>query len=177
MARAPTLFSRVSTGWSDSAQSLADVDAGDTGEDFSCINGAATGTWAVTGALTQTGAATFSSTVTAAGQITATSGIAVGGGDAVTVISTTTASVDIGNLTAGNKSVDTVALSGATNGDTLIVSPDSLYSGDWEWVELRAVSGDTTGEVNLLSSNVSTEAIDPGAMTFRITRIGFGSFI
>ena len=73
--------------------------------------------------------------------------------------------------------MDTVALSGATNGDVILVSPDSTYSGNYEWIQLQGQSGATTGEVNVIASNTSNAAIDAAAMTFRVTRIGFGSFV
>lgn len=79
----PTIFSRISTGFWNSAQSLADKDLGDTGRDFSCIVGASSGSFYVAGALgtggaltgTSTasfnGAATFQSTLSTRGTATA----------------------------------------------------------------------------------------------------------
>ena len=55
MAIAPTRFSRVSVGFVDSVNSIADKDPGDTGAVFSV-----TGPYAFTGAFTQTGDVTLS---------------------------------------------------------------------------------------------------------------------
>lgn len=91
MAIDPTRFSRVSIGWRDSARSLADLDAADTGNVFSITGGAVlekgdltlSGSGSdisVAGTLWLGGAATLHSTATVSGQLTASNGFLAASG-------------------------------------------------------------------------------------------------
>jgi hypothetical protein len=148
MAREPTRSSRISTGYNDSVNSIAESDA-----DFSFFEAAGTN-------LTLSGALT------------------AGGGTAVAAISTGTAEIDLGSLTSkGGGSLVTVGLAGAVPGDTIIINPDSEWS-NYNAVHFYAYSGDTTGEVNVVANaSSSITAVNPAAVVFRLTRINFASFI
>lgn len=196
-AVAPTRFSRVSIGWRDSNKSLVDYDASDTGAVFSV-----TGPLALTGALTQTGAATFSSTVsiggaltqdaaatflstaTFGGDVTASTGLKIGNAAAVNEIvafSSTTAAVSLGAIAPHeSSSVKTIGVSGATRGDTLILTLDSIYPNaagntDVAWF---CSSSSTVGEVHVWGINSTLTSVTPTASTVvRISRINHPSYL
>ena len=161
MAYKHTLASRYSFGWQNSETSLADH--GDTGTVLSFDGGAAGDTLSLSGALTASGALT------------------VGGGSAVAAISTGTASVSFGAIAAlGTSSLKTVALSGATRGDLILVTPDSIFPNvtDNQLVTIFASSSSTAGEVNVWAANSAQSAITPTANTvLRLVRFNFASYI
>lgn len=206
-AVAPTRFSRISVGFRDSNRSLVDLDPGDTGRDFSCINGASTGSFAVGGALgiggAFTGATTgvFSSTlsvggavtldagvtalstVTVAGNLTASGGILVGNAAAINelvAISSATAAIDLAAINPlESSSVHTFGLSGLTRGDTLIVTPDANWSLAAAHTDLSyfASSSSTAGEGNFWAINSTLTAVNAGDTVFRFTRINHPSYL
>lgn len=176
MALDPTRFSRVSVGFVDSKRSIVDVDPGDTGAVFSV-----TGPTAFTGAQTVTGALTVTSTLTAGGQVTATGGVAVGGGSNLVAISTATAAVSLGAIAPlESSSVQTVALSGATRGDTLMLTVDAIYpivaaNRDIHWM---CSSSSTAGEVHVWGVNSTLTSVTPTASTvIRLTRINHPTYL
>jgi hypothetical protein len=173
MAIAPTRFSRVSVGWVTSTLSLADQDAADTGANFS-----ANGPAVFDDAVTITGAATLSSTLTVAGQVTATSGIAVGGGTPITVISTATIDLDLGDIVGHDSSSVTAALAGVAEGDHVLIQPDSTWTGVNYDVALEAHSTSTAGEINIVARNSAvTDSGDLAAVVARVTAIRFSAFV
>lgn len=236
MARAPTTFSRVSTGYKDSKNTIAE-----SGYDLSCIDfyvagttthaGATTGTTAAfTSTLSANGAATFQSTVSSRGVgtfsggvytpsiatfnsnvtigggltvrsnatfqtsnvsigggltvdsgLTSRTGIAVGTGGRLTEISTATAGITLGAIAPlESSSLVTVALSGATRGDTIIVTLDSLYArvAANTDVSVFASSGSTTGEVSVWGVNSTLTSVTPTAGTvIRLTRIAHPTYL
>ena len=191
MALDPTRFSRMSVGFVDSKRSIVDLDPADTGTVFSVTgaqqftgNQTVTGTQTVSSTLSVGGAATFSSTATFAGNVTATSGLFVGSGAAINelvAISSATAAVSIGAL-AGHESssVVTVALSGATRGDTIFLTVDALYPvvAANRDVTLHCSSGSTSGEVNVWGVNSTATSVTPTAATvIRLTRINHPSYL
>ena len=212
MARAPTTFSRVSTGYKDSKNTLAE-----SGYDLGFIDGIGTnltltGTAAgaagtFTSTLSANGAVTFQSTVTTRGTLTAQSlkvqslttlsavtataltasvatfqdGIAVGTGGRLTAISTATAAISLGAIAPlESSSLKTAALSGATRGDTIILTLDSIYANaagntDVVW---QASSGSTTGEVSVWGVNSTLTSVTPTAATvIRLTRIAHPTYL
>lgn len=226
MARYPTTFSRVSSGYKDSKNTLAE-----TGYDLGFFDsigtnltlsgtlaGAAyTGTTAAfTSTLSANGAATFQSTVTVRGQTTAnsllaqsgatfnstvsiggavtqlstvttlgqttaTGGVAIGGGANVVALSTATAAVSLGAIAPlESSSVQTVALSGATRGDAIFITLDSIYPNaaanrDVTWM---ASSSSTAGEVHVWGVNSTLTSVTPTANTvIRLTRLNFASYL
>ncbi len=181
-----TRLSRLSTGWVTSGQSLPDKNPGDTGPDFSCINGVATGTWTQTGAqvnsstLSVFGAATFQSTVSARGQVNADAGIQTGGGTVAQIISSVTAALSLGAIPPlESSSVQTVAVSGLSRGDTLILNVDSLYPivAANRDVTIMCSSSSTVGEAHVWGVNSTLTSVTPTASTFiRLTRIKFGNY-
>ncbi len=180
MAIEPTRFSRVSTGWRSSTQSLAGADIADTGNDFSCINGAATGTWTVTGAQVQSGAATFSSTVSVAGQATLTGGLAVGGGSLIDVFSSGTCALSFGAIAPlESSSVQTFACSGVTRGDAVLLGIDSNWpnAAANRDISFFASSSSTVGEAHAWAINSTLTSVTPTAATFaRWVRISGGNY-
>jgi len=162
MARDPTTFSRVSTGYKDSVNTIAE-----SGYDFSCIDGYAetlTVNAGVTGALT--------------GAVTGTTGtfstsLGVGGGTAITSLSITTHTVDFGSVTAYGYSTLTVGISGATYEDGFFVTTPSIWSGADDALSVTARSGDTTGEVDLVCVNSGASDRDATSGTFIVLRVGF----
>lgn len=182
----PTLYSRISTGYWNSDKSLAGVDAADTGADFSCINGAAQGTWAQTGAFTgastfsNAGAATFQSTVSARGQVNADAGIQVGGGLNLQIMSMGTAALSLGAINPlESSSVVTFAVSGLSRGDFLGFSIDANYpnAAANRDVTIMVSSSSTVGEAHAWGVNSTLTAVTPTAATYvRWLRIKGGNW-
>lgn len=133
MARDPTTFSRVSTGYKDSANTLASSSA-----DFQCLGG-------IIGAS----------------------------GTQLTEVSITTHACDFGSVNPYGYSTITVGITGVADGDFLLTTRPSLYSGTHDALSVFAVSGDTTGEANLVAINSGATAVDPGAGVVNILRITF----
>lgn len=188
MAVEPTRYSRVSVGFRDSKRSLADLDPADTGRDFSCINGASTGSFAVAGAFSSGAFAattgTFSSTLTVGGNLTATAGAFIGNAAAVNEIvafSSATAAISFGAIAAlGTSSLKTVGLSGATRGDSIWVTPDSIWqdTADNQLISVYASSSSTAGEINVWAINSGQSSITPTAgSVFRLTRINHPTYL
>ena len=192
MPIAPTRFSRVSIGWVSSTQSIEDKFVGDTGENFSVVGGATFtrstvsmgGNATVSGTLRVTGAITAVSTATFGDNVTATGGLLVGNAAAINelvAISSATAAVSLGAI-AGNESssVQTVALSGATRGDSIFITLDPIYAlvaanRDVAWF---ASSSSTAGEVHVWGINSTITSVTPTASTvIRLTRINHPSYI
>ena len=179
MAISPTRYSRVSIGFVSSTKSIVDVDAGDTGAVFSV-----TGPAAYTGDQTVTGAATISSTLSVGGNFTATAGAFIGTATAINEIvafSSATAAVSLGAINPlESSSVQTVALSGATRGDTLMLTVDSIYPNaaanrDVTWM---CSSSSTAGEVHVWGVNSTLTAVTPTAATvIRLSRINHPSYL
>lgn len=157
-----------------------------TGTSTVSYNGAATlqSTLTVRGASTLDGAVRMNSTLTAAGDATFTGGLFVGAATAineVVAISTATAAVSLGAI-AGNESssVVTVALSGATRGDSIFITVDALYpvvaaNRDVLWM---ASSSSTAGEVHVWGVNSTITSVTPTASTVvRLTRINHPSYL
>lgn len=148
--------------------------------------GAATfaSTASIGGALTQTGAAAFRSTVTALGDVTATGGLFVGSAAAINelvAISSATAAISLGAIAPlESSSVQTVALSGVTRGDTIILTVDSIYPNaaanrDVHWM---ASSSSTVGEAHVWGVNSTLTSVTPTAATVvRLVRINHPSYI
>lgn len=237
MARNPTTFSRVSTGYRDSKNTLGEsgYDLGFTtgyGTSLTLATGIAgaaiTGsTLALTSTLSANGAATFQSTVSSRAQgtftgllnrsnltqtsnasfgggvtvdslatfnsgvtikggltasvATAQDGIAVGTGGRLTNISTATAAVSLGAIAPlESSSLVTAALSGATRGDTIILTLDSIYARaagntDITWC---VSSGSTVGEVSIWGINSTLTSVTPTASTVvRLTRIAHPTYL
>jgi hypothetical protein len=137
MPRKPTLFSRVSVGWSDSAQSLVDVDAGDTGAVFEVTGAGIVDAFTIGGALTQTGAATLSSTLSVGGAVTHTgaltqigaqtnsSTLSVGGALTQTGAATLVSTLSVGGATTLTGTTNAIgALS--LNGTALAATADEI---------------------------------------------------
>lgn len=150
MAIDPTRYSRVSVGWRSSTQSLADLDTADTGRDFSCINGASTGSFYVTGALGIGGA------FTPAGAITGSSTLSING--AATFQSTVTTR---GTLTAGTMLVQ----SAATFNSTLSADGAATFQST---LSTRGTATAGTLLVQSAATFVSTASVQ-GAATFQST--------
>ena len=163
MARGPTTYSKISTGYVDSGNTIAE-----SNYDFSCIDGYAetlTVNAGVAGDLT--------------GAVTGTTGtfstsLGVGGGTTITSIHAVAEILDFGNLgVSGGVSTLTAAVSGATYSDAFMVTTPSIWSGLDDLVIVTARSGDTTGEVDIIAVNSGLSARDCTAGSFIITRIGF----
>lgn len=157
-----------------------------TGTSTASFNGAATlqSTLTVRGASTLDGAVRMNSTLTTAGDATFTGGIFVGSAAAINeivAISTATAAVSIGAL-AGHESssIVTAGLSGATRGDHITLTLDSIYAAtaanrDVIW---NVSSSSTAGEVNIWAVNSTATSVTPTASTVvRLVRMNFASFI
>lgn len=179
MAISPTRYSRVSIGWVTSTKSVADADPADTGAVFS-----ATGPTQFTGDQTVTGALAVSSTGTFGGNVTATAGLFVGNAAAINemvAFSSATAAVSFGAIAElGTSSIVTAALSGATRGDTIFVTPDANWhrAADNTLVSVYASSGSTAGEISLWAINSGQTSITPTAgSVFRLTRINHPSYL
>jgi hypothetical protein len=169
----PTRVSRYSFGYVSSTQSITDKDPSDTYRDFSCINGASTGSFYVAGALGYGG--TLSG---ATGTFSA--GIGVGGGTTLQVISTGTAAVSLGAINPlESSSVQTFAVSGLSRGDFLAITVDSIYPNaaanrDITWM---CSSSSTAGEGHVWGVNSTLTAVTPTASTFiRWVRIKAGNY-
>jgi len=144
MARDPTTFSRVSTGYKDSVNTIAE-----SGYDFSFIDG-------------------YGETLTLG------TSFGVGGGTTVTGFSVTTHSVDFGAVDGEASSLVTVGITGAAGDDGLFVTRPSTWSGAaYQTIVLAAQSGDTTGEVNVICANSGTTSTDPAAGVITILRVAF----
>lgn len=159
MARKPTTFSKVSTGYKDSARSIAE-----NAYDLGFINGYGTDL-TLGDDLTITGTGTF------------TGGVTIDGADILTDLNVTTSTVDFGSLgVSGGTSTVTVALSGATKtGKYYFVSAPSGWYATYPTVSLGVSSGDTTGELNLTATNSGLTAVDPASSTFAILELGITS--
>lgn len=138
-------------------------------------------TVSIGGAVTLGGAFTGLSTLTNSGQITATGGVAIGGGSNVVALSTATAAVSLGAINPlESSSVQTVALSGATRGDAIFITLDSIYPNvaanrDVTWM---ASSSSTAGEVHVWGVNSTLTQVTPTASTvIRLTRLNFASYL
>ena len=218
-----TRVSRLSVGWRDSAQSIVDLDAGDTGATLS-VEGAAQFDGATTFASTTsfTGAASlgavtgttgvFSSTLSVGGvvtldhdvsalsafvagstvSVTGTSSlgaivgastlsmvgtsdfanISVGGGTDVAGISSSIVSVNLGSVAPNDSSTVSVALANAADGDIIIGTPASIWSGAYFDLALT-YTVEQAGAVTIAAANSTATAVDPDAMNFRIMRIGW----
>lgn len=94
-------------------------------------------------------------------------------------VSTSTHATALGAIAAQDASVTTLGISGATRGDTYIVNLDSEFSGQVNDYQLvwNVHSGDTTGEANLVVSNVSSGSVNPTDGVIRVTRINFASYL
>ena len=150
----------------------------------STSNVTATPDMTVGGVFTADGAARFNSTLTAAGNVTATSGLFVGSAAAINelvAISSATAAISLGAIAPlESSSVVTVGLSGATRGDSIWITPDSLYPvvAANRDVTLACSSGSTTGEVNVWGVNSTLTSVTPTAATvIRLTRINHPSYL
>jgi len=144
MARKPTTFSKVSTGYNDSVNTV-----GESGYDLGFIDG-------------------YGTTLTLATSLN------VAGGTALTGLSATTHSIDFGAVSGENASLKTVGIAGATGDDVLLITRPSTWSGAaYNVLTVAAQSGDTTGEVNVICFNSGTTNTDPAAAVFSILRIAF----
>ena len=175
MARYPTTYSRVSTGYKDSKNTIAE-----SGYDLGFIDAIGSGTLqssnlSATGLLAGATAAIFSMT-------TLSGGISVGGGDKISLISSKTAAISLGAIAPlESSSVVTVAgPSGTSRGDALFITVDSIYpvvaaNRDVHWM---CSSSSTAGEVHVWGVNSTLTSVTPTASTVvRITRIGFPSYL
>lgn len=195
MAIEATRWSRASFGFVNSTQSIVDKDPGDTGAVLSVTGGvvfdkadltlSGSGSdLSVAGTLWVGGASTFNSTLTAGGNVTATAGLFVGSAAAINelvAISSATAAVSLGAIAPlESSSVQTVALSGATRGDTIFLTLDSIYPNaaanrDVTWA---CSSSSTAGEVHVWGVNSTLTSVTPTAATvIRLTRINHPSYL
>ena len=170
MARDPTTFSRLSTGYKSSANTIAE-----SNYDFSCIDGYCETMVSNAGF---TGDLTGDVTGDLTGAVTGTTGtfsssLAVGGGTTMEKISCTTHSLDF-SVAAWGSSILTVGIAGATGDDILLVTPPSTFSTEaYYLMNAQAYSGDTAGEVNVVLSNSGATDVDVAAGVFSILRIAF----
>jgi len=194
MAIDPTRFSRVSIGFVDSVQSLADVDAADTAASFSVTAPAVfDDAVTITGALTQTGAVTAAGAVTVEGALvaesttstvgavsmgvaTAATSLGIGGGTAITAISTITGDVNLASMGQFESTSSTVAFTGVVEGDQILVSPSSEWSGDYYAVSLAA-HATAADLITVSASNNSEVVIDVADVVMRFTAIKQGAFV
>lgn len=167
----PTRYSRISTGYVSSTQSITDKDANDTYRDFSCINGASTGSFWVAGALAVGGTLTAPN-VSSSGTVTSaisTASLQVGGGTVVQKMSTGTAAISLGAIAPlESSSVQTFAVSGISRGDYLGITVDSIYPNaaanrDIHWM---CSSSSTVGEAHVWGVNSTLTSVTPTASTF-----------
>ncbi|MDX1486704.1 MAG: hypothetical protein R3268_00785 [Acidiferrobacterales bacterium] len=98
------------------------------------------------------------------------------GGTTLDGISATTASVNFGAVSPHDSSSLTVGLSGAAVGDTVVVNPDSAWSGAYYDLALNAhVSAADVVTISAVNSTLTS--VNPDAVTMRIAAINFGSFV
>lgn len=181
----PTRYSRVSIGWLTSTKSLVDQDPADTGEVFDTMGDAVfRSAVSIGGAVTLSGAQTQLSTASYGGNVTASSGIFVGNAAAINeivAISSVTTGPTFGAIgVSGGVSLVTVAMSGATRGDTILVTADSKWQqvAAHRYVWLQASSGSTTGEVNVWATNSGLTAVTPTAgVVLRLIRFNHPSYV
>jgi hypothetical protein len=163
MARAPTTFSRLSTGYLDSASTI-----GEDSYDMSFIDGyceTLTSNAGVTGDLTGAVAGTTG---------TFSTSLSVGGGTTIEALSITTVAADFDSVTSLQPdSTITVAVASAADGDLLYAMKPSLWSGAQSQLQIGCTSGDTTGEVNLTCHNSGITSIDPASAVVTILRVNF----
>lgn len=157
------------------------VDSGSTFNSALTVKGTLTAASALVQSL-----ATFSSGVTVGGGLTASAattqgGIAVGTGGRIVEISTATGAVSLGAIAPlESSSVQTVAVSGATRGDLLLLTLDSLYpnaAGNTD-VTWNISSSSTAGECHIWGVNSTLTSVTPTANTVvRIVRMNFASYL
>ena len=176
MARDPTTFSKVSTGYKDSANTI-----GEANYDHGYIDGYGEELTLATSLtapdVTASDDVVATSDVSAGGNVYADGGLIVGGGSELIAISTGTEALDFGSVAVDGYSTVTMGLSGATRGDSLFITPDSKWSGAYYELIVHAQSSETAGEIHITAANSGKTATDPDAIVFRATRINWGSYI
>lgn len=98
-------------------------------------------------------------------------GVVVGSsGTQIKLIKSATATLDFGSTAAGTSSELTIALTGAVDGDDVIVSPPNAATNANSCYSARVSAADT---VSVKFNNYSSGAIDPASGTFRVSLIQF----
>lgn len=177
----PTRYSVVSIGWFRSNQSVIDKVPGHSGDVFSV-----TGTAAFISATSFRGAINAYSTLSVRGAATFEStasfpvSVAVGGGAAVTVISTVTRAIDLPSMTGYAQSTLTFALSGLTRGDLVLYALDhnNSVTSNFRLLNIYVAASQTTaGEGTIGISNNTNLTVDQTSTVWRFTRIAQGAFV
>lgn len=160
MARRPTRYSRVSVGWVDSARSLVDVDAGDTGTAFSVTGGASVDDLTVTGGVTSTSA------------ITATGGVEFASGDVLTTVIKSTVSLGGAAVTGHDSVVSNYAMNDAAVGDLVLLQPSSKWSGAYHDIRYEGRVS-TVSLLELTLANSAVTDITPDAINWEVVLLRF----
>ena len=156
MARKPTTFSKVSTGYNDSANSVLE-----SGYDLGFIDGYGTNL-------------TLGDGLTVTGDLSVTGDVVVADGTTIGGFSLTTHTIDFGSLgVSGGQSTVTVGIASALKDDGFFISVPSIWSVADYQVDVKVSSGSTTGEVNVTALNSGLTTVDPTSGTFTILRVGF----
>lgn len=192
MAIAPTLFSRVSTGFITSTLSIVDADPADSGAVFSCVGGAVfDDTVTITGALTQTGAVTLASTLSVGGAITASSALStagaltadgnttlngtvvIGAGEtALVAISSETVQIDFASVPPLDSITVDSRVTAANIGDIVLIGDPATHA--FDLVAQGIVTSDGTVTIGLTNSTLT--AIDPADLPYRIQVMRYSTF-
>ncbi len=97
-------------------------------------------------------------------------GVAIGGGTAVKLIKSATATLDFGSTSAQSSAELSITVTGAADGDDVIVSPPNGSTNANTCFTARVSAADT---VQVKFNNYSSGAVDPASGTFRVTVIQF----
>ena len=106
------------------------------------------------------------------GAVFSVTGPAVFDGNTLPAISSTTVAFNFGSIAAFDSSSLTAALANAADGDTIIATPGSTWSGAYFDLAITA-NVQSAGVVEVALVNSTNTAINPNAATFRLTRMAF----
>jgi hypothetical protein len=110
------------------------------------------------------------SNVDGSGNVTIGGSLAIGGGAAITKSLTATAALDFGSTAAQTSAELSVTVTGAADGDDVIVSPPNASVNANSCFTARVSAANT---VQVKFNNYSSSAIDPASGTFRVTVLRF----
>lgn len=171
----PTRYSVVSIGWFSSNESVVDRVPDHTGDVFSV-----TGPTRYFSPVRLDSTLTVSGAVTATGALVAATSVAIGGGTAITAVSSVTTAIDLPSIAGYATSTQTFGMSGLSRGDLLLyaLDHDTSVLSNLRYLNIYVAASQTTaGEGTIGFSNNTNLTINQTSTVWRFTRIAQGAFV